>query len=66
MARSKRKYFDMTEDAKMAACSGADGLARRADLDADLAYATTREICTPALAERVATHLEFPMVDSPL
>jgi len=66
MARSKRKYFDMAEDAKMVACSGADGVARRADLDADLADATAREICTPALAERVATHLEFPMVDSPL
>ena len=66
MARSKRKYFDMAEDAKMAACSSADGVARREYLEADLSNAAPREICTPALAERVAAHLSISTVDSPL
>ena len=57
MARSKRKFFELDEAAKASLLRGADRVRSRAALEADLANAVPRRVCTAELARRVAAHV---------
>ena len=55
MARSKRKFFELDEAAKASLLRG--GVRSRWALEADLANAVPRRVCTAELARRVAAHV---------
>eukprot|EP00966_Prymnesium_polylepis_P172556 3990719-Prymnesium_polylepis.1 len=57
MSRSKRKFFSIEPRARASLLTGADRVRSASALDADLANAAPRRVCTEALARRMADHV---------
>ena len=58
MLPSTRRFFDLDAAAIESVARGEDGVSRSA-LEADLALAPERRVCTPQLASRIALHMQL-------